>query len=244
MAKLNQIIAVEKGIKSRIYSKIGELHKILQKPALFNGFDKSYQPKEEGGTQLPPEKQKIQFTVKDILRTVEELSGEYFDIVARKDWTNGNAKANIEVDGVRILKDVPVTYLLFLEKQLSDIRAIAADLPVLASEENWLRDETADLYKTEVVKTHRTEKKQEPIVLYHATVEHAAQTQIITSDQLVGHWHLTKHSCAIPKGEREKYISRVDKLLIAVKQAREAANGIDETSSPHVGEAIFSYLLK
>jgi hypothetical protein len=42
MGKLNQIIAVEKGVKSLIYSQITEVHKAAQKPALFNGFLKLF----------------------------------------------------------------------------------------------------------------------------------------------------------------------------------------------------------
>ncbi len=38
MAKLNQIIAIEKGIKSKAYAHVTELHKACQKPDLFNGF--------------------------------------------------------------------------------------------------------------------------------------------------------------------------------------------------------------
>ena len=43
MAKLNQIIAIEKGIKSRVYGDLTELNKAIQKPDLFNGFQKTYQ---------------------------------------------------------------------------------------------------------------------------------------------------------------------------------------------------------
>ena len=53
MAKLNQIIAIEKGIKSKSHSEISELYKLVQKPALFNGFSKSYQANdEENGEKL------------------------------------------------------------------------------------------------------------------------------------------------------------------------------------------------
>ncbi len=41
MSKLNQIIAIEKGIKSRVYAGLTDLNKIVQKGELFNGFQKS-----------------------------------------------------------------------------------------------------------------------------------------------------------------------------------------------------------
>ena len=40
MAKLNQILAIEKGIKTRVYGEFTELHNATQKPALMNGFHK------------------------------------------------------------------------------------------------------------------------------------------------------------------------------------------------------------
>ncbi len=57
MARLNQIIAIEKGIKSRAYAELTELHKAAQKPDLFHGFVKTYQKRDEArchsGSQMP-----------------------------------------------------------------------------------------------------------------------------------------------------------------------------------------------
>jgi hypothetical protein len=49
MAKLNQIIAVLKGIKSRDTKTVSELYHAAQKPDLFNGFSKNYRPINEEG---------------------------------------------------------------------------------------------------------------------------------------------------------------------------------------------------
>ena len=50
--KLNQIIAVEKGIKSRSFQDLTEAHQQLQKPALLAGISRTYRPKDEEGEQL------------------------------------------------------------------------------------------------------------------------------------------------------------------------------------------------
>ena len=47
--KLNQVIAIEKGVKSRVYGEITEMHKTSQKAELFNGFAKNYRKKDEDG---------------------------------------------------------------------------------------------------------------------------------------------------------------------------------------------------
>lgn len=243
MAKLNQIIAIEKGTKSRTYADIGEFHKLLQKPPLFDGFVKEYKPLDSEGKALPKDQKRVQHNVKTVLLTVENLSCEYFRVVARKDWTNCIAKADVSVDGKVLLKDVPVTFLLFLEKQLNDIRSIAVVLPVLDEAEDWSYDPNSGHYKTTATMSHRTEKLQRPIVLYDATPEHPAQTQLITEDVLAGYWHLVKFSGAMQKPQKDILIANIDKLIVAVKEAREAANGSDEVEVPEIGETIFEYLL-
>jgi hypothetical protein len=54
MAKLNQIVAIEKSVKSRVYGEITEMHKLAQKPDLFSGFSKQYRKKDEEGEDCPP----------------------------------------------------------------------------------------------------------------------------------------------------------------------------------------------
>jgi hypothetical protein len=243
MAKLNQIIAIEKGIKARSYSELTELNKAVQKPDLFNGFVKTYQKKDEEGEDLPPEKKRVQFVASEVLRSVERSIGELMDVTARKDWTNCAASADVVVRGRTIIEGAPVSFLLFLEKQLTDIRTFVDNIPVLDPAENWSKDENSGLYKTDAIQTHRTKKVQKPIVLYPATTEHPAQTQIITEDVIAGFWVQVKQSGAMPKPVREALLERVETLLRAVKEAREEANIRDEVKAPSVGASVFGYLL-
>lgn len=243
MAKLNQIIAIEKGIKSRVYGEVTDLHKAVQKQDLFSGFVKNYEPKEDGDEGLPSERKRVQYEVNDVLRSVERLNTELFDVTARKDWTNCDAKADVVVDGKTIIEQAPVSYLLFLEKHLTDMRTFVGCLPVLDDGEAWTKDPNSGLFKTDTVSQHRTKKVQKPIVLYPATEQHPAQTQLITEDVIAGFWRQVKHSGAMPKPEKEMLATRVEKLLQAVKHAREEANTRDETMAPSVGSAVFSYLM-
>ena len=241
--KLNQVIAIEKGIKARAYATVSEEHKRIQKPVLFNGAARQYRPKTEDGEQLPPERQHVQYRVNDILGVVRLSLSDLFDTTAQKDVANSGAKANVEVDGREILPELPVTTLLFLEKQLPALRAFVAELPVLDSAESWSYDNEAGLYKTEAVQTQRTQKVQEPLVLYPATDKHPAQTQMITKDVIAGFWNTVRQSGAMPRPDKERIATRVEKLLIAVKEARERANDTDASIRPQVGAAVFSYLL-
>lgn len=243
MAKLNQILAIEKGIKADSYSALTEYHKLIQKPELFAGFKKEYQSNSDDGDKLQPEGKKVQFVVTEILRTVEKEQSKLLNIIVRKDLTNCVAKAPVMLDGVQLIPDVPVSYLLFLEKQLNDLRDIIAKLPILDSGDEWKPDESTGLSRTDEVKTHRTKKLQRPIVLYEATDKHPAQTQLITEDVIEGYWSTVKFSGAIRRPDKLAMIERVEKLQQAVKIAREAANIQDEEPSPDVGKAIFGYLM-
>lgn len=240
-AKLNQIIAIEKGAKNRLYSAITELHKNAQKADLFYGFSKTYEPKEEGSEQFPPEQKKVILRSDDVLSETKKLFTEFLDITATKDFANMTARADVTVGGSVLVRDVPVPYLLFLEKQLTDLRTFVDKMPTLDESDDWRRDEATGLFKTEPMKTHRTAKVQEAIVLYDATEKHPAQTQLITKDVIVGYWNQVKQSGAITRGEKRKLLERIEAVLSAVKSAREEANSV-EAEEKKVGEDILGYI--
>jgi len=242
-SKLNQIIAVEKGVKSRAISKFSDLYHVLQKPEQFTGFSKKYQSKDEEGEKLNPERKKVQFTVPDIIDSGYSVISDLINLTYRKDIANMKATANVVVDGDIVVANAPVTFLLFLEKQLVDVETFIETLPVLDPTEEWEFDEEAQFYKTEPIVTNRTKKVPKVVVLYNATDKHPAQTELLQEDVIVGEWENIKHSGAIPKHKQEELLQRVRKLMIAVKNAREEANEYEETESPKaIGEQIFSYL--
>ena len=58
--RLNQIIAVEKGVKNRSEQELTAAHHTLLKPDLLSGFERTYRPKDELGDQLPGESKRVQ----------------------------------------------------------------------------------------------------------------------------------------------------------------------------------------
>lgn len=241
MAKLNQILAIEKGLKTRVYAEFTELHQATQKPGLMNGFHKSYQPRDEEGETYPPESQKVQHNAGEVFDRVGAILTELFDITATKDWANCHAKADVMIDGRAILKDVPAPYLLFLEKQLSDLSTFVAKMAELDPGSDWSVDPSTGLFRTEPSTTQRTKKVQRAIVLYDATEHHPAQTQLITEDVIAGQWVTVKHSGALPAPRKKQLLARIERLANAVKFAREQANAI-EAPEQKLAEAVFSYL--
>jgi hypothetical protein len=243
MAKLNQIIAVEKGIKSKSFQDLTEAHHAVQKPALLSGISRTYQPKDEEGEQLPPESTKVQVRAEDILRQMAATLTRLFDVTATKDATNAVAKANVTVDGEALLTDVPVTYLLFLEKQLTDLHTFVKKLPVLDAAESWTFNDSADCWSTEPVRTIRTKKVPRNHVKAEATDKHPAQVEVYYEDVPVGYWTTVKFSGALPAKRVSELLERVEKLQHAVKFAREEAN-TTEAVDRRVGERVFGYLFR
>lgn len=241
--KLSAIIALEKGTKERVYQEISTLYHAIQKPELFNGFNKTYRPKEENGETYPPESKRIQMGAGDALDSLRKLRTEAFDLTATKDVGNCSARADVVIDGTVVLANLPATFLLYLEKQLDEIHKFVSELPTLDQAEDWHADPNSGMYRTEPTETYRTKKEQRAIVLYDATKEHPAQTQLITEDQVVGYWTTVKHSAAAPAPRKKELLDRVQKLRDAVKVARETANGVEVERQP-VGEKIFDFLLK
>ncbi len=241
MARLNQIIAVEKGVKSRSFAELSEAHHALQKTALLAGIARTYQPKDEEGEQYPPESTKVQVKSEDVLRQMGTTLTRLFDVTATKDWANCAAKADVKVDGTVLLEAVPATYLLFLEKQLTDLHTFVAKLPVLDASESWSFDQAADSWATEPVQTSKTKKIPRNHVKAEATEKHPAQVEVYYEDVVVGYWKTVKFSGALPAKRVKELLERVDKLAQAVKYAREEANN-SEVTDKHVGERVFGYL--
>lgn len=241
MPKLNQIIAVEKSIKSKSHAELTEAHQMLQKPALLSGISRTYRPKDEEGERLPAESTRVQVRAEDAIRKTAEVLSQLLDVVATKDWANCEARADVVVDGDVLISKVPVTHLLFLEKQLVDMHTFIKKLPVLDPSETWISDAAQDCYATEAVETIRTKKVPRNHVKAEATEKHPAQVEVYYEDLTVGFWRTVKYSGALPARRVAELLERVEKLQRAVKFAREEANNL-EVKNQKVASALFGYL--
>lgn len=241
MPKLNQIIAITAGKKSQAHKTITEAYQNLQKTGLLEGISRAYRPKDEEGEPLPPEKKLVQLKVKGVIGEIAAVLTGLFDIVATQDAANCHAKANVVVDGVALLREVPVTTLLFLEKQLVDIHTFVEKLPTLDPGEAWSYNADVDHFASEPYQTTRTKKALKNHVKAEATKEHPAQVETYTEDVVVGYWTTVKFSGSIPAKEKNHMLDRVRRLQEAVKSAREEANGM-EVEPRTIGSAVLEYV--
>jgi hypothetical protein len=239
--KLNQIIAIEKGVKGTTSRELTDLYHTLQKPTLLSGISRAYQPRDDDGEQLPAESTRVQVTCDDILKQTAKALTRLLDVTAAKDWTNTRAKANVVVDGHTLIENAPVPYLLFLEKQLTDLHTAVSKLPTLDPAENWSYDAGQDIYRTDPVQTLRTKKVPRNHVKAEATDRHPAQVEVFYEDVTVGTWTKIGFSGALPLSRVTELQERIEKLQRAVKFAREEANGT-EVTDVSVGTEVFGYL--
>lgn len=242
--RLNAIVAIERDVKTRAYKDLSKEHALLQKPALAMGMQRTYAPKDDDGERFPPESVNVQVRVKDALVEVHERMRELFDITLTKDVANQTASADVVLDdGTSIAAAVPVPTLLFLEKQLSDLHTFVTKLPTLDPAERWTFDVAQGVYVTPPTETVKTKKIKRALVLFPATQEHPAQTQLIDEDVIAGTWTTIKHSGAIPDDRRREVLKRIEQLSKAVKEARERANML-ECDEKKIADTVFGYLFK
>jgi hypothetical protein len=240
--KLNQVIAVLQTVKSNSTKAKTAVYHLIQKSAMFQGISRTFQPVAEDGFVYPPESQPLQMKAEDLLGQFEQACSELFNLCATQDWANTQAKADIVVDGTTILREVPVSYLLFLEKQLTDIKTFISTLPVLDTSETWVFDPQQDCFATEPKLTTKTKRIVKPVVLYEATKEHPAQVKESSEDVPEGIWRTVKFSGAISTARQNELLRRVDRLMQEVIYAREQANGMEVTQQNQVARSIFGYL--
>ncbi|CAB4131435.1 hypothetical protein UFOVP276_197 [uncultured Caudovirales phage] len=241
--KLNQLVAIERPTKQRVERTISDIYKVLQKPDLFEGHNKKYIPLEAGKETFPPDDKHVQQIATDSLKEAQVLLTELFDLSLQRDAANCEAKADIYVDCILMAAKVPITFLMFLEKQLNDIKSMITALPTLDPAESWKFDEGSRLHKTEPRVTNKTAKVQEPIVLYPHSDKHPAQTQLVTTDKTIGNWEAIRLSGATSSKVKKTLLERVEKLIKATKFAREEAN-MTLVNNDRIGDKIFSWLYK
>lgn len=240
--KLTVILGLLKGAKSRAHVNVSALHQQSQKPALYAGQIRTYEPRDDDGERRPAESQVVQLKATEVLNELAAQLTRLFDLAATRDVGNTLAHADVVVDGVTLARDVPATFLLFLEKQLNDWRTIITKLPTLATDQSWTLDPTTGLHRTEPVKSASTKKVLRNHQLSPATEKHPAQVKTYEEDVPVGDWTTIRLSGALPVPVQRELVERLDKLMDAVKSAREQANLV-EVDDVKYGEALFGYLL-
>lgn len=238
--KLNQIIAVVQGKKTRAQKLLTESHRGWNADAI-SGIAKTYRPLADDGDKLPSESKQIFVNVPEKTQETMDQVASFFDVVMTQEFGNTKAMGTIEIDGKSFLADMPVTTLLFLEKQLVDLYTFASSLPVLPMDREWKRDDNRNCYVTSPIDSIKTGKRSKVIIKYAATKEHPAQTELFSEDVSIGTWTTTYMSSAIPSRQRSDMLRRIEEFQDAVKRAREQANSL-EVDQMKFGRKILNHI--
>jgi hypothetical protein len=242
---LNQVIAVRASVKNDTETGLTKHYHLLQKPALLNGQSRTYTPRDDDGFKYPAESTNVQVKAEQVLRNVAEELTKLFDVTAQMDWTNQHARADVVLlnteQPVVLLTDVPVSYLMFLEKALINLETLVRRMPTLDPTENWHFDPATDTYKSDPVGTVKTAKVRRNHVLAAPTDRHPAQVESYTEDVPIGTWATVKFSGALPASRVNAMLARIQAVQLAVKFAREQAN-LEGVVDVHPGRRIFEFL--
>ncbi len=240
--KLHQVIALGEGCKTRYFDALKALDKGIRNRTPFEGLSRTYEPLDDSDQErLPAESKRVQQRVGDEIAEIRGRFVELFDVTATHEWGNQQASANVEVDGVVVLEKAPVTYLLFLEKKLVEWRGVIEALPTLDPSEEWSYDGTTRLYKSTAVQKARTRKDKRVILKVAPTEHHPGQAETYDADVRVGTWTEFKLSGCVSEERKKELLTRCERLLKAVKLARETANDI-RVEEKKVGEKLYDLL--
>lgn len=240
--KLTVILGLLKGAKARTHTNVSALHHQSTKAPLYAGQTRTYQPRDDDGETRHPESQQVQLRAEDVLKDLREQLSRTWDLALWRDEGNTRARADVVVDGVTLLSQVPATFLLFLEKQLNDWRTAVVKLPYLDPAETWTPDPTTGLHRAQPVVTASSRKVMRNHTIHPGNDKHAPQVQTYTEDVPVGDWTTVKLSGALPVTRQADLVDRLDKLADAVKTAREQAN-LTEVDEVRAAATLFDYLL-
>lgn len=240
MPKLNQIIAVVNGKKNHAENEVKRITSMMLRGDLLQGLSRTYKPKDEDGDRFPNELKHPQYSVKQGLKELAVSLKDLFNATATMDATNGIARANVIVDGVVLLYDVPATHLLFLEKRLDELNKLVQQIPLLDPSHHWTYDESVGCYRTDEQQTVKTKKVMKNHEKAPATDKHPAQVEIYTEDVVIGYWTKTDFATAIPLVERNTMLDKIRKLREAVKFAKEEANDTDVIN--YKTDAVLEYI--
>lgn len=238
--KLHQLIAILPSAKKKAKEGQTAAYQNAQRSALFQGISRTYTPRDEDGYVYPSESSRVTMTAQQLIQRFCDATLDFFNLAATQDNANTLASADVSVGDRQVLTNVPVTQLLFLEKQLQDIRTFVSALPVLPIDREWSYEPNKGCYQTAPVSTASTKKITEFVVAYDATPEHPAQIREVTKDTVVGTWSKVDLSGALPQDRVRGLLDNVDALLSAVVKARAEAN--EEEVSKQNSVAVLSFI--
>lgn len=249
MGKLHELLAVE-GARRGAFDKIlAETTQVFgNRQDLFMGALRTYEPyaNEDAAEKGVVERHAMTSTVKQRLEYLGQYFVDYVDTVYQKEMTNQEARGSIVFEGRVLAENLPVTFLLNIESTLARVRETLNATPTHQAGVSWVPD--PEYVIQPVVKGEhpeiqtKTKKIIVPFELSPATKEHKAQVEKLTEDKPIGKFYRQLWSGMITPAEKSEILLRMDKMIEAVRTARQRAND-QEAVTDKIGSKIINVLL-
>lgn len=243
--KLSAILGEEKKMVPTWDGQLTEIQLLVRKTSFFNGFVRTYHPfSVEGETEIkyPEERQNVEQRADDLIVRAMNSWTDIFNITFTKDKANMEACADVVVNDVIMVKDAPVSWLLWADKRMQEVRTFFDSLPTLNEAEIWEKDDVSGMWRSVPTETIKTEKIPVPYIMYEHTDKHAAQVERVQKDVPIGRYKKQNFSSALKAERKRRVLEKIDRVLVALKVARANANSI-EVEKLQIAKPIFEYIL-
>jgi len=244
---MHQIVAVHKGVASNAGSRRAELNRLIQKETLLNGRIRTNQPLDDTVTPLPTETEKVQVRVTEVVDQLTDVLTRFYDTTATRDFNGPKAFADVTLpDGTVLITKAPVDFIIFMEKEIGELKQFIENIPILDPAENWVpagdglhKTDPPKLTKQVVKLPHSFTKWAPPTPEF----KQEAQVEVYYTDDHIGNWQTILFSGAMPSSVHAALRDRLETLGVALKMAREQANSTP-VEEVQVGRKILNYLFE
>lgn len=249
MGQLHELLAVHDDRRNKARALTEETHHVFTKQRhLFVGFNKWVTAYDESRAAelAAPEEKKITTTVPDRLAYMfNQGIRPLLEVAEAIDRTNCNAKADLIVDGKIIGKDLPAVTLLSLGKEIERWLNVFKEAPTLDSGTAWTKaeNEGKHVYQATLPVRKRSEKKTNHQVIVPATDRHPAQVSQTVQDVAIADINEISFCGNLSSADKAELLDRTEKLLAAVKVARQRANGVTAVPTSQTMENVCDFIL-
>jgi hypothetical protein len=249
MTKLHELLAAEGNLETQAIQTRTDLANTFEKKRhLFEEKRTTFQSNEEGKPATTEAQSDIQSTVRRELAWIVPHLAKAMDAGLQVADANTKARADVVLDddaGTVLLKDIPATALLELEKRLTDwVLHLSKAIPTLDPAKGFQDDPQrgGGIYKAREVNKARTKKDVRVVVLHEPTKEHPAQTQLVPVDLVVGTISEQEWSGLITPAEKSEILDRAEQTIRAVRKARSRANDQEVETNLKMGKALLGFV--
>jgi hypothetical protein len=249
MTKLHELLAVQGSLSGQASKVRGDLAVTFDKKKhLFEGRKKTFQPLAEDAQPTVEDQQDIQSTVAGEIKWISTHLAKALDVAYHVDLANTAAKADIVAeDGTVLVKDIPATTLLQLEKRVTEWKDLIAAIQTLDPAKSFVPDKAhgEGHFKARDVVKQRKVKTKKLYIKYEATDKHPAQTELVDEDVPTGTILEQEWSALITPAKKADLLDRVETLHRAVAKARSKANDhAIETKDHKIGVTLLEFVFQ